>query len=62
MEMKTMKKYTQPQVKEILLDFENVIAISNGNEEGEGEYSRKMDQSNDTSRTSGFSRPLWSDL
>lgn len=62
MEMNTMKKYTQPQVKEILLDFENVIAISNGNEEGEGEYSRKMDQGNDTSRTSGFSRPLWSDL
>ena len=57
--MKTMKKYLKPQTIEILFTFDNVIALSNINEEGEGEYSRKQEEE---PRTYGFGTPMWSDL
>jgi hypothetical protein len=54
-----MKKYLKPQTIEILFTFDNVIALSNINEEGEGEYSRKQEEE---PRTYGFGTPMWSDL
>lgn len=55
-----MKKYMQPKTIEVTLKMQGMIALSNGNEEGEGEYARKQELENE--RRSGFGNPIWSDI
>lgn len=58
--MKNMKQYIQPETIEIVFNTQGVIALSNGNEEGEGEYSRKQGWGSES--RSGFGTALWSDM